>query len=411
MFKKKIRSASWYPYAIAACIAVTLYVVLAHAGTIYRGVRKVTGYFSPVVVAIALAYLMNPLAKFYSTRVLRRIRREKLNRVLSNVMAVLTVILVLALAVMLVIPQLMDSLLVLSENLDDYMKALEETLSRWGIFAGKSGGTLKELLSSSENILDKVLSYVGEHITAILTTGVGGVRQLVSLVIAFILSIYLLSEKKQLKKGIAHLMQLLLKQEVYERTCHFLSRCDAILTRYIVYNLLDSLIVGVSTGIFMAVAGMPFGGLVSFLVALTNLVPTFGPVVGAAFGAFILVLVKPVHALIFIIFSFILQTVDGYVIKPRLIGGSLGVSGVWVLVGIIVGDRMFGVLGILLAIPACAILDFLYREHLLPWLEQRKGKAGKKGGPAPSETLPEGEPPREAAEPSEADPDAPPASE
>ncbi|MBR0375244.1 MAG: AI-2E family transporter, partial [Firmicutes bacterium] len=135
------------------------------------------------------------------------------------------------------------------------------------------------------------------------------------------------------------------------------------------------LIVGIVTAVFMTVLGMPYAGLVSFVVAITNLIPTFGPIIGLVIGGFVLVLVKPWYALAFIVFSLVLQLLDSYLIKPKLFGDSLGVSGLWILIGIIVGGRMFGIVGILLAIPAVAILDFLYATYLLPWLEAKRGKA------------------------------------
>ena len=125
----------------------------------------------------------------------------------------------------------------------------------------------------------------------------------------------------------------------------------------------------------MVIVGMPYVGLVSVVVAITNLIPTFGPVVGGAIGAFVLLLVKPWHAAVFLVFTLILQTCDGYILKPRLFGSSLGVSGLWILIGVIVGGRMFGVGGILAAIPAVAILDHVYRELFLPWLEWRRARS------------------------------------
>jgi predicted PurR-regulated permease PerM len=108
------------------------------------------------------------------------------------------------------------------------------------------------------------------------------------------------------------------------------------------------------------------------VVAVTNLIPTFGPIIGGAIGAFLLLLVEPWYALVFIIFTLILQNIDGYILKPKLVGDSVGVSGLWVLIGVIVGGKMFGIVGILLAIPGVAILDMLYGEFLLPWLEKDK---------------------------------------
>lgn len=96
--------------------------------------------------------------------------------------------------------------------------------------------------------------------------------------------------------------------------------------------------------------------------------------VGLVIGGFVLLMVNPTHALLFLVFTLVLQTLDGYVIKPRLFGNSLGVSGLWILVGVIVSGKMFGVIGILLAVPCVAVLDFMYGAYLLPALEKRNLK-------------------------------------
>ena len=131
------------------------------------------------------------------------------------------------------------------------------------------------------------------------------------------------------------------------------------------------MIVGIVNAIFMTIVGLPYVGLVSVLVAITNIIPTFGPAIGAIIGGFLLLLVEPWYAVAFLIFTAVLQLIDGYIIKPKLFGDSLGVSGLWILIGIVAGGKMFGIIGILLAIPMVAILDMIYHKFLLPFLENR----------------------------------------
>lgn len=142
--------------------------------------------------------------------------------------------------------------------------------------------------------------------------------------------------------------------------------------RYLVFSLLDALIVGVITAIIMLILRMPYVGLISVVAAVTNLIPTFGPVIGAVIGGFFLLLVKPVYAIMFIAITLVLQVADGYIIKPKLFGNSLGVSGLLILLAIVTMGNAFGIGGILLAIPVAAICDFTYREGFLPYLQRRK---------------------------------------
>ena len=153
-----------------------------------------------------------------------------------------------------------------------------------------------------------------------------------------------------------------------------MTRCNNILVRYIVFSLLDGAIVGGANAVFMAICGMQYVGLVSVVCGVTNLIPSFGPVIGAVIGGFILLLVNPWHALLFLGFTAVLQTLDGYVIKPKLFGDSLGVSGLLILISIVLFGNIFGVVGILLAIPLAAIIDFTYEEGILPLLEMRRAK-------------------------------------
>ena len=199
-------------------------------------------------------------------------------------------------------------------------------------------------------------------------------RSLVKWLIAFVLSVYLLAAKTNLKKGAKHLLSLLIPEKRFNNLVSFLSRCDRILVSYIVSSLIDAVIIGVLNFLFMSVMRMEYAGLISVVVAVTNLVPTFGPIVGGAVGALILLLVKPLHAVIFVIFTFILQFIDPYFIKPRLFGNTLGVSGLLIVVSVLVCGRMFGVTGILLSIPLAAILSFVYKEAILPALERRAEK-------------------------------------
>ena len=364
--KTPLKDRSWYPYAVALSIAVVLFVVLNNLGSIWKGITTFFGFFSTVILGCVLAYIVSPLARVYRNRVFKNVKKEKTRTVLANVLAFTTVILFLLFVLGMVIPQLIESIAMLATNLDGYVESLQDWLNKHGIT--NLPIDLQQFVDSSESTLNAILSMVTSNMDQIISTAGSVGKGAMNWIIALLLSMYLLAEKDRLKSGLMKLMQEFLPGERYDNTMLFFRRCDTILSRYIVFNLIDSLIVGAANAIFMAILGLPYVGLVSIVVALCNLVPTFGPIVGAVIGALVLVLVKPWYALAFIIFTLVLQTLDGYFIKPRLFGDSLGVPGLWILVGVIVGGAMFGIVGILVAIPAVAIFDSLYHEYFLPWL-------------------------------------------
>ena len=367
---RRFKDKPWYSTAVAISIGVILYVLLTNLGPVTRSFTHFIGFFRPVIIGIVIAYLVNPLAKLYEKVFFKRSKSEKTRHAISNILAFITFLLILGLILLMLIPQMFDSVKFLADNMGSYLAAARELIENWGI-AGHLGG-LEELLNSSGELLKKVLDLLSENIDSIISGTASAGRSVFTVLIAFFLSFYIISEKGKIKKGINRLFAAMTTDERYEKTVVFIRKCDVILEQYVTHNFLDSLIVGAANAIFMACCGMPYIGLISVLIAVTNLVPTFGPIVGAAIGAFLLVLVKPWYALAFILFSIVLQTADAYVIKPKLFGDTLGVSGLLILIGIIVGGRMFGIIGILIAIPAVAILDMIYKDFIIKRLEARK---------------------------------------
>ena len=372
MNSEKMRDKKWYPYTVAACAAVILYVALTHLDGILGALQTFGGFFTPLLLGCVLAYLMNPLAGLYQQKLFRGVRNEKLQWSLSIALALLSLLLILGFLLGTLIPQLVESIVMLVDNLDDYIASLKALAERLGIAGALD---VDQLLSSSESIIKKLTAYLSENMQTILSASASAGKSIVNWVIALILSVYLLASKDSVSRGVTRLLRAILGEKKYDATATFFSRCDKILIRYVVYSLLDALIVGVTNAIFMAILRMQYVGLVSMVVGVTNLIPTFGPVIGAVIGGFVLLLVNPMHALAFVIFTVVLQFLDGYVIKPKLFGNSLGVSGLLILAAVVVCGNMFGIIGILLSIPLAAILDFAYNDYFLPALERRQNRA------------------------------------
>lgn len=367
MSEKNIKETTWLPHAISLIAAVIVYVVLIHFSSIWSGFLAFLGYFSPVLLAAVIAYLVNPLANLYRRMLFLRLKKEKTGSVCSNALAFVTVISLVALLLIILIPQLVDGATSFLANLDVYMEKAKTTLPKLKLF-GKALN-IQSFLESRDKLMNALADMLKNNADIVLQASAQAGKSLFQWLIALFLSIYFLAEKDKLKNGVRRLLRASLSVSAYDAAIRFLCRCDSILNRYVVYNLLDSLIVGGVNAVFMAVMGIPYIGLVSFIVAVTNLIPTFGPMIGAALGALILLLIELRFSIIFLLFTVVLQLCDAYLVKPKLFGSSLGVSSLWILIGIVVGGRMFGAVGVLLAIPGIAILDYLYADYFLPRLE------------------------------------------
>ena len=297
---------------------------------------------------------------------------ERLRGNLSVFCAILSFLLVALILLVSLIPQVISGIVQFVGNFDSYASSMQRLLGRLNDYALEMNLDISGLINSSGSLLDTLSSLLPRSLNNIVNTSINLTKSIFEAVVSFILAVYFLSAKDNLKAGFKFLLESVLSPSVYPGTIDFLKNCHNIMLRYIIFDALDGIIIGVSNGLFMTAAGMPYVVLVSVLVGVTNLAPTFGPFVGGLVGALILLLVNPWYALWFLLFTLILQTIDGYILKPKLFGDSLGVPAVWVLVSIIFFGRLFGILGVIISIPLAAIVNYIYQSRIVNRLRKRR---------------------------------------
>jgi predicted PurR-regulated permease PerM len=373
-FKKWVSGKRWSAYASAACVAVLFYVILTHLNVIFQGIGSFFGFISPILIAVVIAYVVNPLVNLIRKTLFQKVASDQIARNLSVLCAIVLVLSLLVILFVALIPQLVSSIATFINNLDSYASSFNSWLSSLNQKTSSTNIDITKITELGNSAMDKITSALPNVMDRVINTSYSIGTGFVNGVISFILAVYMLIDKNRLQRNCGKMLRYIVPEKHYPAVSRFLGRCNTILVRYIVCDLLDGLIVGAANYVFMMIAEMPYGTVISVVVGVTNLAPTFGPILGAVIGAFILLLVNPWYSLWFLIFTLILQTCDGYILKPKLFGETLGVSSLWILICIIVGGRMFGVVGILLAIPIAAIIDFIFREYLIPYLRDRRAK-------------------------------------
>lgn len=378
-------------YALAAlaagilCVVAIFFIVFANSDSISGFFEGAARVLAPIIIGLVLAYIIDPFAKFFETKIFVKIKKENLRRTLSAVIALILVLALLIVFIGTLIPSLISSISMLMDNADTYYATIENAVDQINSLGFGLHIDLSAIEASVRNWLDDFVKNLSQNLSSILsaTKDIGSV--LLNILIGLILAVYILFSKKYLVSGLRRLRKAIFTPKQYESNTRFWNRCHDIFTQYIGCNIIDALIIGISNAIFMLILGMPYVPLVSFVVGIANLIPTFGPIIGGAIGALVLVLVKPSYALWFLIFTVGIQILDAYVIKPRLFSSSIGLAPVWTLVAITVGGNLFGIIGILLAIPVAAILTFIYDERFVPWLERKSKARAAKAGKLPAE--------------------------
>ena len=368
----KFSDKDWFNVAVIVCIGVTLFVLLSNISSVIAVLARFIGFFRPVILGVVIAYIISPLAKLFFYRVFRRIGHRKVRWYLSVFLSFGMLMIAFFLLVVLLLPQLIRSIVTFSQNFDSYTKSLKQLIEN---------SPLKTIIDEenmemiNQNVMTAISGYVKEAADNAISIAASAGKNIISTVIGLILAVYLLLDVRNVLIGARKFIFKVLSENASMVFLDFVLRCDTILVTYIAESFMDALIIGSVNAIFMAICKMPYIGLISVVVGVTNLIPNLGPAIGAVIGAFILLLAGPGNTVLFLVFCLILQSVDAYILKPKLFSSVLGVSGVSILISTIVLGNMFGILGVLLAIPAAAILSFAYHEYFMKSKKKPRRKA------------------------------------
>ena len=316
---------------------------------------------SPIIIGAIIAYLIDLLVVFFDTKAFKKIQQPKFRYALSVVVSITVVLLALGLFFWLVLPEMINSITHFMNNTQNYATNIEDKLKDLDKFAENYGIHLNTTnwTANLKEQAEVMISDVSHNLNMAMDILRGVWNVALNIFIGLILSVYFIAGKKRLFRGIDKLRRAMLTDEQYKKHTDFLKRSNAIFSKYISFTILEAIGVGIANAIFMLIAGLPNVVLISVIV-------------GCVMGSFVLVLEDPMYAVAFIIFTCILQTIDGYVVKPHLFGDSLGIPAVISLISIIIGGKLFGPIGILISIPFTAVMAILYHESLLPYLEKRK---------------------------------------
>lgn len=339
---------------------------------VLAAVKLLLGMLTPFLIGAAMAFVLNLPTSFIERKFFSKWKKSAgLKRALSIVLALLFVVALLVFAVLMVAPQLTATLKELGTVIPDYfrgvvkdMEVLAQQYPEWkDAFAA-----LKELSIDWNSVISYVTGFLKDGLGNVLSSTVGFAGSVAGAlfdgVIAFVFAIYILSGKETLGRQTQKLLRAYLPQRGYEKTRKVLTLCNHNFAKFISGQCLEAVILGAMFVVCMTIFGMPYAVLVGVLIAFTALIPIVGAFIGCAVGAFLILMVSPVKALIFIIMFLILQQLEGNLIYPKVVGNSVGLPAIWVLVAVSLGGSMFGVVGMLVFIPLMSTLYSLLRENV-----------------------------------------------
>lgn len=373
--KNRYKSIGATIIGVAFVICIMVFIMIRFSD-VWKGFLKLVNVLTPFFIGINLCYLVNPIYALIRSSIIKLTKKESVAKFIASFAVVILVLVFIYAFGTLLIPSLIES----AKSL--YAKTPEIAVRFQSWFDSLSAG---EFLFKEEimQIAEKGIDYFGEFtintimpnidkIASTLYTSVVSVAgALYDGVIGIVAMVYLLNCKEKLIPSAKRIIYAATPKHAVE-ICTKTSKFSEIFGGFIRGKLFDSLIVGILCFIAMSVFRMPYALLISFIIGITNIIPFFGPFIGAVPSSFIILIIDPGKGIGFILMILILQQIDGNLIGPKILGNSIGISSLSVLFSIIVGGGLFGFTGMLLAVPTWAFVQYMIEERV----RERLKKAG-----------------------------------
>ncbi len=360
-------------------------VIVVVAGWNYRSliamVMKVIGFISPFLAGGVMAFILNvPMRRI--EKMLPVKEGSRIRRPLSLCLTLVFVIGVLLLVIFVVMPQLFETLISLQNSIPAFLAGVKEEAERLFAQNPEIAESISGIQIDWKAFLESVVGFLSTGAGSVLSSTVSAAMSIINgvttFVIALVFAVYILLQKETLSRQFQKLMKAFLPEGVMARTLEILTLASETFSNFLTGQCLEAVILGSMFFFTLSVFRLPYGLLIGVLIAFTALIPMFGAFIGCAIGAFLMLMVKPLDAVVFLIIFFVLQQLEGNFIYPHVVGGSVGLPSIWVLVAVTIGGSAMGIVGMLIFIPLSSVLYAILRETVNGRLERNKRLKNRK---------------------------------
>lgn len=339
-------------------------------------IKHFLSMLSPFLIGFFIAYLLNPLIKFFDKKLfneLMHIKKASIRKFISILITYLLVFGIITVCIVVIIPELYVSISNIYYGITDYYNGfldfVEKTNKKYPDIDLSYINSIIE--NNSQHIVEMLQGSIGTLLPLIYNTSISVISWTINLVIAIMVSCYMLIDKNIITLNIKRLIYAVVPQKKADNFLSTVYECNNIFSKYLVGKTIDSTIIGILCFIIMSVIGLKYALLISVIVGITNMIPYFGPFIGAVPGAVLLLTVDWKYCLVFCILILILQQFDGLYLGPKILGDSTGLRPVWIIFAITAGGWVAGVAGMFLGVPVVAVIAFLVDKFINKRLSEK----------------------------------------
>lgn len=367
-------------YSTSLIIAILFFTILNKFKDIKQAIQFIITILFPFLLGIGIAFILNNPEKWVENKLLKNVPLQKNHkRILATLIVFILASGFLILFFSIIIPNTVDSVRQFSTNIAVYSDTFISYTKDFAYRMNISEKQVEQMLINFD-ITKKITSIVTESIPKIASYSYSFVKGFINLILAFVSAFYILLDRETLVKGIKKLNYSLFDKNFANYLTLWTNDAKTVFEQYIVGNIIDSFIVGVLCYVVILFLKIPYTNMIALIIGVTNVIPVFGPFLGAIPVIIILCLIDPLSALIFAIVIFIIQQIDGNIIKPIVLGDKLGMSGFWILFSVTVGGALFGVVGMFLGVPIFALIYAGIHDYITVRLRHKKITVNDKAG-------------------------------
>lgn len=360
---------------IISYIALVIFA-LVNFSKIFTFLGKVISIFSPFLLGIILAFVLNVLNNFIEKKIFGKIKPSKIwnkiKRPLCITLSLILVFLTIFFVMNLLIPQLKNSASLFTDTLPAYKEDIigilnkfdvdESTVNKVGEYLDNFGKVITDYIKGNSKDVITVTTEVATSVVNIISKGI----------ITLVFAIYMIAQKETLSRQINKVMKAYLKPKTINKINTVGTLANKTFSNFVTGQCLEALIFGSLVFVGMLIFSFPYASTIGVLLGFTALIPIFGAFIGTAIGFILIMMVSPVKAILFVVFIIVLQQIEGNLIYPRVVGKSIGLPGMWVLLSVTVGGSIGGILGMLIATPLCSLLYALFTKMVNDRLKSNK---------------------------------------
>jgi predicted PurR-regulated permease PerM len=366
-WNKKYTTISAYSI-IVVFLSMIFYIIISEFGVFMAGLNRYIKVFAPFTIGFAIAYLANFIMDFIERKaispLLSQRKGNKVKRIVSLLLTYLLLIAGLFLFIYLVLPQLINSVTgavyMVINNYDSLSKSIIDFISKLNI----SQSYIDDIVLRWNNFVDNIINFISNSLPLIGSYAGRLFSSIWNIILGIIISVYMLIDKERFSLLLKKLNFSIFSKERAKRNIELTKRADNIFGRFLVGKIIDSIIIAILTYIVLIVTKMPYSLLIAFIIGVSNMIPFFGPFIGAIPSFFIILFVSPIKALWFLVIILIIQQLDGNVIGPKILGDSLGISAFWILFSLLISGEIFGFIGLIIGVPLFVFVYSIVKDNV-----------------------------------------------